>query len=163
MSPYLQSTLLKVALTVAGIVLVLVVARLRKLSLRDDLGFRWPPPRQLALWMALWIAWMVVGEALIDLFGLPDPEPWNAGYSTLIVALRILAIGLLGPISEEMLMRGMVFWRLRRTPLGDYGAIVVVAALWAAFHTQYGFGLIALIFLDGLVLGLARVRTRSLW
>ena len=160
---YLQGTLLKVAGPVAGIVLVLIIARLRKLSLRDDLGFRWPPPRQTALWIVFWIAWMAVAEALINLFGMPDPEPWNAGYPALVIALRILAIGIVGPISEEMIMRGMILWRLRRTPLGDYGAIVLVAALWAVVHTQYGLALITLIFLNGLILGLARVRTRSLW
>jgi membrane protease YdiL (CAAX protease family) len=162
MSAELQSTLLKVGLPVLCIVIALVVMRLRHLSLREDLRLVWPPPRELALWLGLWIVWMAVSEGLTRVFGIPGPEPWQA-YSSLIIALRILAIGILGPIAEEMIFRGVLFRRLSRTSLGDYGAIVILAAVWAAAHIQYGFGLIALIFLDGLVLGLARSRTRSLY
>jgi membrane protease YdiL (CAAX protease family) len=52
---------------------------------------------------------------------------------------------------------------LRRTRLGIFGAIALTAALWAAIHMQYEPATLALIFIDGLVLGAARHYTRSLY
>jgi membrane protease YdiL (CAAX protease family) len=131
------------------------------LSLREDLGWRWPRPATLAIWLAAWAVWVAVGEYAIDLLGLDQAKPWP-DYPLLIVALRVLAIGLLGPLAEELVMRGVLLHRLRATRLGVVGAIVLTAAGWAAMHIQYGAGSIGLIFLDGLILGTARVQSRSL-
>jgi uncharacterized protein len=87
---------------------------------------------------------------------------WPA-YTALIVGLRILAIGVLGPFAEELVMRGLLYNRLRRTALGDIGAIVVSAVGWSALHFHYGIGTLGLITLDGLILGLARYRSGTVW
>ncbi|HUD72148.1 MAG TPA: CPBP family intramembrane glutamic endopeptidase, partial [Dongiaceae bacterium] len=80
----------------------------------------------------------------------------------LVVAIRILAIGIAGPIAEELAFRGIALWRLRTMRLGTAGAVVVTSLLWTALHFQYEPAVLAQIFLDGLVLGAARVRTGSL-
>ena len=59
-------------------------------------------------------------------------------------------------------MRGIVFAQLRRTALRTAGTIVVCAAAWAVMHVQYGWSTWVLIFLDGLILGMARAHSRSL-
>lgn len=58
-------------------------------------------------------------------------------------------------------MRGVIFHRLSQTRVGDRGAVVLTAAAWAMAHVQYDRWTIGFIFLDGLVLGAARLRSRS--
>jgi membrane protease YdiL (CAAX protease family) len=48
------------------------------------------------------------------------------------------------------------------TRLGDAGAIVLASVAWASLHVQYDWFYIGQIFVLGLLLGAARVRTRSL-
>jgi membrane protease YdiL (CAAX protease family) len=160
MDPLLRSTLLKVALPLVTISVVLLITRLRGISWRDDLALRWPKPSVALFWLGLWIGWMVAGEVAVAVFGLEQPKLWP-DYPLLIVALRIAAIGLLGPAAEEIVVRGLAFFRLQRTRLGPWGAIVLCSALWAAAHVQYDWTLITLIFCDGLVLGAARYRSGS--
>jgi membrane protease YdiL (CAAX protease family) len=160
MSALLVSTLFKVALPVVVILIVIVVSRLRRFSLTEDLRLVWPRPTIVLLWLAIWGVWMVAGELAIGLLGMEQPVRWP-GYPPLIVALRILAIGLLGPVAEELVVRGLVFFRISRTKAGPWGAIVICAALWAVAHMQYDWRTIVMIFFDGLILGTARHRSRS--
>ena len=115
-----------------------------------------------ALWIGLWLGWILASEVLIRQLGLEQAPAW-LHYPLLILVLRILAIGVLGPIAEELAMRGIVFFQLRRRLGNAHGAIVIVAILWAAMHYHYGPGTVALIGVDGLLLGYARHRGGSLW
>lgn len=156
----LGPTLLKLAVPLVVSAFVLWMARRRGWSWRDDLALRWPAPKTLALWIGLWAAWVALGEFAIGALGMGAPTPWPA-LPPLIIALRIAAIGLAGPIAEELVVRGLVYFRLRATRLGVVGAIIVCAAGWAAMHVQYEWRTIAMIFADGLFLGAAREKSRS--
>lgn len=160
MGPDLQSTLLKLALPAGIVALVLVVAKKRGIRWGEDLRLTWPQPSHLILWMALWVGWVALGELAIRVFDMPQPAPWKA-YGPLVLVLRVVAIGVLGPASEELLMRGLLFFRLSRTRLGPTGAIVICAAAWAAMHFGYDWKTITMILLDGIVLGIGRQHTCS--
>jgi len=160
MNPDLGSTLLKLALPCLAIAVVLAISRWRGISWKDDLALVWPKPTVTATWVAIWIGWVILGEFAIRTFGLAQAAPWKP-YPLLIIVLRIVAIGLLGPAAEEIVVRGVLFFRIGRTRLGPIGAIVIGAAGWAAAHVQYDGMTMLLIFLDGLVLGTARLRSRS--
>lgn len=162
MASLLLSTLLKVALPAATVGLVLFAARKRGVSWRDDLGFKAPQARTWLIWLLLWAGWLVAGEILIRNFGLEQAKPWPQ-YPALILLLRILAIGLVGPLAEETLMRGLVLHLLQRSRLGIVGAILLSSAAWAVMHYSYGLGTVLLIACDGMLLGLARHKTGSLW
>lgn len=151
----LPSTLFKVALPLLTIAIVLAVTRWKKISWRDDLALRWPKPWDALFWFGLWIGWMVAGEVAVGLFDLEPPARWP-DYPLLVVVLRIAAIGLLGPTAEELVVRGLLFFRLQGTRLGPWGAIILCSALWTVVHVQYDATLLTLIFCDGLVLGAAR-------
>jgi membrane protease YdiL (CAAX protease family) len=160
MSSELISSLLKVLGPLFGIIVLLVVTRRRRLSWTEDLRFVWPDARDLALWIVLWLAWMAVSEWLIAVFGIPNATAWPP-YPALIIFLRILAIGILGPIVEELIFRGALYFRLSKSRTGPAGAVVIPAALWAMIHVQYGWALIAMIFVDGVILGTSRWATKS--
>ncbi|HTE06214.1 MAG TPA: CPBP family intramembrane glutamic endopeptidase [Planctomycetota bacterium] len=159
----LQATLLKLLLPAAGIAAVLFGTRRRGMSWHAErgLGLQWPRAAQAAGWMAAWIAWMALTEFAGGWLGVEQPARWGE-HSALVFVLRVLAIGLLGPAMEELVMRGAGIALLRRTRLGARGAVVVTAAAWAVLHVQYAPLLIGMIFLDGLFLGACRVRTGSL-
>ena len=156
----LVSTLLKVALPLVAIIAVLASSRARGISPTEDLRLVWPKPSTTLVWIVAWIAWVAIGEVATRAFGLAQAQPW-IGYSPLVVVLRVAALGVLGPAAEEIVMRGLVFFRLSRTRLGPTGAIGLTAAAWALMHIQYDAKSMLLVFLDGLVLGLARHRARS--
>jgi hypothetical protein len=156
----LRPTLVKLAIPIFTIVMILAITRRRGIAWKRDLGLVWPGPRSLLVWLAVWIGWMVLGEVVSRHFGFGQPSPWKP-HAPFIVALRILAIGLCGPASEELFVRGILFFRLRATRLGPIGAILVCSAAWALMHYRYDPATIALIFFDGMVLGMARYRSDS--
>ena len=160
MDPELRPTLLKLALPLGCIVLILAISRLRRIDFKRGLGLSWPASRALFLWLAIWIAWVAASEIVSRHFGFGAAAPWKP-YAPAIVALRILAIGICGPAAEELAVRGILFYRLRLTRLGPYGAIVLCAGAWALMHYRYDAPTIALVFCDGLILGLARYRSDS--
>ena len=97
MSEYLLPTLIKVFVPAIGIGLITLVAKKKKLSFSDDLGFAIPVISATALFLVLWLALIAVEEVLQQ----SAPKAWK-DYPSGIIALRILAIGLLGPIAEEL-------------------------------------------------------------
>lgn len=158
MSEHLIPTLLKALLPLLGIVFILFAARRKKLSFQNDIGLRAPVVSATVLFSVVWIALVATGE----LFDASAPKAWK-DYPAQIVVLRIVAIGVLGPIAEELAFRGLMLSVLSRTRLGIFGAVVAVATLWAMVHIQYEPATLALLFIDGVVLGFARHFTRSLY
>ena len=66
------------------------------------------------------------------------------------------------PLFEEIFFRGFLFQGIRHSKLGAVGAIVITAAVWAMIHMQYNAFQMSLIFLGGLLLGTARLKTDSI-
>jgi membrane protease YdiL (CAAX protease family) len=161
MTADLRATLIKVAIPLLGMIIPLVVARLRGFDVREFAALRRPTARQFALWLGIWIVWMVLTELVLQTFHLEEPSHWRA-YAPLIVALRILAIGLLGPIAEELIFRGVIYGRLA-PKIGVPATIVSVAIVWGLIHLANGYAwtTIVLICIDGLLLGYARQKSGS--
>ncbi|QIL01526.1 CPBP family intramembrane metalloprotease [Sphingomonas sinipercae] len=122
----------------------------------------WPPARQVALWCALALAWMLGTDFLVNWRGPFDFAPWQA-QPLMDSVFRVLGVAVFGPAMEELIFRGFMFGRLLKTPLGAAGTIVATAAVWAAIHWDYSPLVIGIIFIQGLLLGLARWRTGSVF
>jgi membrane protease YdiL (CAAX protease family) len=161
-SELLATTLPKVLLPAVAIAIMLFVAKRRKFSLADDIGLKAPEWKSATVFLILWIGLIALEEYVTA--GLPGAaiSYWPT-YPPLILSFRILAIGILGPIAEELAFRGLLMKVLSRTRLGVAGAIVITAAIWSLIHLQYAPVLLTIIFIDGLTLGLARYRTKSLY
>ena len=103
------------------------------------------------------ISGVIEGFRLIDYF--PDYqriESMTAGGS---LALQIAAVGIVAPVTEELLMRGLVFGRLRGF-LSTVPALLVQALLFGLIHMNLLQGAYAAIL--GLMLGFLLVRYGSL-
>jgi membrane protease YdiL (CAAX protease family) len=137
---------------------------------------RGPPPRvYLALnalapgavlrWVALTLALVLLADALWYLNGRPIvTEYFVALYqSACLPALLWLALIVAAPLFEEILFRGFLFAGVCASRLGNAGAVLATSAAWTAIHTQYEAPELALIFVLGLLLGLARLRTGSIY
>ncbi|MEW6349588.1 MAG: CPBP family intramembrane glutamic endopeptidase [Thermodesulfobacteriota bacterium] len=76
----------------------------------------------------------------------------------------VLWVGLVAcaPVYEEVLFRGFMFRGIAASPLGPAGAVVLTAVVWSAAHFQYEHFELGMLIAFGLVLGMARLRTRSL-
>jgi membrane protease YdiL (CAAX protease family) len=158
--PPLQASLLKVAFPLLAIAVVFLVTKARRLPWRETFGLLAPRAGQTALWMAVYLAWMLITNAIMHWRGPWDFSVW-ARSALIVDVLRVLAVGILGPIAEELMFRGFLYTRLSRTRIGPTVAIVLLAAFWAAIHIAYPPAVLALLFVDGLLLGFARKQTGS--
>jgi uncharacterized protein len=80
-----------------------------------------------------------------------------------IIPLFWLAIVVAAPVFEELFFRGFLFAGLSASFLGPKGAIALTAVIWGAIHVQYEIYDILLICVAGVILGLARVKTGSIY
>jgi membrane protease YdiL (CAAX protease family) len=141
------------------LLVMVVVARIRGFSLRDDARLVWPTWRQAATWMTIWIGWVALFEWGSRLLGYPPPEVSDE--QPPVVAIKVFGMVILAPAAEELLFRGLLFRFVERKGFGANGAVIVTAIFFAALHFQYE-GLDRLqILLDGVLLGLARKSARS--
>jgi membrane protease YdiL (CAAX protease family) len=162
MPSLLLTTLAKAALPAAAIAGMLFAAKRKKLSLADDLGFKPPAMGIAALCLLGWICLITVEEYFTGSIADVQAKRWP-DYSAAITALRILAIGIIGPIAEELAFRGLLMAWLRRIRVGAVWAILIAAALWSIIHLQYAPVVLLIIFIDGIALGVARHVSGSLY
>lgn len=148
----------KVAL--AGGALAFVLFRTRNIP-REELGLIRPPPLISAAMLALYIAWMLASNAAIHWRGPWDFTPWLQA-PVLASVLRLCAVSLLGPIVEELIFRGW-FYSVLDKRVGAGIAIPVTSVTWALLHYSYGWAVVLVIVVDGILLGIARWRTKSVY
>ncbi|MCC6531772.1 MAG: CPBP family intramembrane metalloprotease [Burkholderiales bacterium] len=100
------------------------------------------------------VLYLVKGELL--------PMQWVEIYrSVRSPVLFWFALVVATPIFEELLFRGFVFAGIRASPLGGFGAVVITALAWTLIHQEYDPLEFSIIFIIGLMLGIARLRTGS--
>ncbi|MCL2281641.1 MAG: CPBP family intramembrane metalloprotease [Dehalococcoidia bacterium] len=82
----------------------------------------------------------------------------GAGWLLLFVATVVVA-----PVFEESLFRGFLFVGLQSSRIGVVGTVILTSLVWALLHMQYNlFGMFAIMVM-GVVLGVTRYKTHSLW
>lgn len=148
------------------VLLCVLFARLKKdLPLADYLALR-PFTLPESIQWSIGIALFVLAETACNyLFDIPTSD-WMVKMHNNVFAVPLLwqAIMVVAPVVEELFFRGFLFRGLVHTRwLGPVWAVVITAALWALLHTQYEPSVMIWIFLCGLYLGYARLRTQSLY
>ncbi len=77
--------------------------------------------------------------------------------------LLFFAIIFVTPLFEEILFRGFLFKSIEDSRLGGKGAVLIPAFLWSLLHLQYNFYEIFVIFIAGIIFGLSRIKTKSIF
>ena len=67
------------------------------------------------------------------------------------------------PVFEEILFRGFWFEGFRDSRIKIVGAILFTSLLWTLLHVQYNVWGMTSIFILGLIIGIVRYLTNSLW
>lgn len=155
--------------TIAGAVLgvglaAAFIASRKTLSFKEYVGLR-PIRAWTVLGTVLLTGLLLALSALFDTLVKVPPSGFDEHvYRTSIwPPLLWAALVVFAPAFEETLFRGFLFEGFRRSRLGIAGTIILTALLWSGLHIQYGVYQIGTIFVLGLVLGLVKYRTNSLW
>ena len=162
--------MLSSAIILGGIIgfgfIILFIKIRRGISIREYLALK--PISLKTIPVLLGILAALVGISIgIGLIsgGAKTSDPISQAYSTMKwPALFWIASVVFAPVFEESLFRGFLFAGLKDSKLGIAGTIVLTGLVFALLHAfQYGVGVIAQIFVLGIVFGVVRWRTRSLF
>lgn len=157
------------AIIVAGLLgaaTVLGFVRLRRgYPLKDYLCLRPASRRDTLVWFGALILFILLYHALAFAMEFQNP---GALYSDLYETVRFpplffIALVVVPPLFEETLFRGFLFRGIAASRLGTVGAVLITSLTWAVVHAQYEAGLILIVFAIGILLGLARARSGSLY
>jgi uncharacterized protein len=153
------------ASALAGLALIVLFIRLRGMSVRDYLGLR--PLSGKAILGVLGI--FVLLFAILTLLGtLVQSSSSNDNYMIQAYqsgppVLLWLAVVVFAPAFEESFFRGFLFLGIAGARFGPVLAVLVTALFWASLHLQYDIYGMATILIMGIVFGIVRLRTKSLW
>jgi membrane protease YdiL (CAAX protease family) len=117
--------------------------------------------------IAWWSGAVVVYAAATDLMTLGLDRPvvidfMLAAYSSAPPFMLFLALVVAAPLFEELFFRGFLMSALEARGVSAAVATALSAALWASIHVQYDWYPIVMIFVGGLLLGAARIKTGSI-
>lgn len=143
--------------------LIFGVAKLKPESnVAEYLAVNAVSPKTVGLWLAVVALFIAASDGLTVLLGRPlVPEVMTTTYASANpVWLLWLAIVAAAPLFEELFFRGFLFKGFQGA-LGPAATIVITSLLWAVIHLQYDVYNVGLIFISGLLLGAARIRTNS--
>jgi len=154
-----------VASAIAGIGIMAIVVRARTgRSLADYVGLDRLKGKTVLLGLIVAIASIIAMDGLTTLLHHTASDFMIKAYDTSVWPVLLwIAVVVFAPAFEEVFFRGFLFEGLRRSRIGAVGTVTLTSLLWAALHVQYGFFEIAMIFGLGIVLGVVRIRTGSLW
>ena len=165
-SPFVEA-FVWVASSVGGVggaaVIVVFCALRRRLSLRRDLALRLPTATAFAAWLAAYFGLYALLEVVGPLLQ-PNGESAASPYTPVeaMVAYVIFAV-VAAPLFEEILFRGFLHSGWSRSRLGVPGTILLTSGLWAAMHLPASAAALTVMFVHGLLLGLARHYSGSLY
>jgi len=148
------------------IVLIMLFAKIRRsITIKEYLCLHRVGWKELLKWSLVVLLFAGIFDTLSYLLDRPIVTQFMVDtYSTAyIVPLLWLAFIVIAPISEEIFFRGFLFKGIEHSVLGPAGAVFITALLWSIMHIQYNvYGIISL-FIGGLILGVARVRSNSIY
>ena len=121
--------------------------------------------KELGKWSLALLLFVTCHDTLMFLINRPIvPQFMVSVYKTAyFTPLLWLALVIVAPLSEEIFFRGFLFKGIEHSKLGAVGAVIFTSLAWAIMHLQYDvYGIFGL-FLGGLLVGCARVKSGSLY
>lgn len=148
---------------VCSAAVLILVGIWKKSNITEVLAIRAAPVQQFAKWLGIFILVM----AGIELLGLILPDLHSDFMDKVMRSVTdkaglIIGVGIMAPVFEELLLRGLLLHSVRRIST-EHIAIAVSAFVFTILHLQYEVLIMLLILPLGVVLGYARTRTGSIW
>ncbi len=154
------------ASAIIGVGLIILFAGIRKgVGIAEYLGLKRITAKQILAVLGIMAGFIIISDGLGLLVDRSTSNEFMVNtYSTSVwPALLWVSLIIFAPIFEEAFFRGFLFEGFRQSRLGPVGAVGLTALAWAALHIQYGIYDIAVIFLLGILFGVVRIKTGSLW
>lgn len=131
----------------------------------DYFALRRPAWRSILLWSLLLFAFNFLAGWIFELFHLPvTPDAvFEIVNSAASLPLLYIAVCIAAPISEEVLFRGLLLFSFEGRRRRQAAGVVISGALFASLHLQYEWYYLIVLFIVGLLLGAARMQSRSIW
>ena len=146
--------------------LIVLCVRLRRgPSVKRYLGLNTVAPRTLLMWLGILTIFALSSDVFTRLLGRPIvPEFMVQIYETAsFVPLLWVAFIVSAPLFEEVFFRGFLFKGFQHSQLGPIGTILLTSLAWTVLHPQYGAYELGTIFVLGILFGIARLQTRSIY
>ena len=160
---YFSISTIVTAVVCVGLIALIIKWR-HTLSITEYLGLQWISVKTLLISLAIGIGVAILMDGLTYLLKKPVVTEWQLEMFTATNPVMLwLSLIVFTPIFEETLFRGFLFEGFRHSRIGVIGAVILTAFLWAISHVQYDTYGIAQIFVLGIVLGIVRFKTGSLW
>jgi len=146
-----------------GVILFIIKIR-NGYGFKDYLGLYRPRIKTILLLLAMTSVFIVIYNSIAEFT--------NQEGSTFMVdvyknnaypVLFWITVVIFAPLFEETFFRGFLFEGFRQSQIGITGTIILTSLIWSLLHIQYGFFEIATIFLLGILIGIVRIITGSLW
>lgn len=132
-------------------------------KLKHYLGLIRPTGSQLFRWALVTAGFCVTFDLITVLLKRPTvPEFMTKAYTSIGSPWILwLAVVVAAPLFEELFFRGFIIKGLAESRLRWPGAVLISSGLWSFIHRQYDAYELVWVFLLGLILGVARVKTGS--
>lgn len=151
---------------VAGVGMIMIFIRARKRAgIIEYLGLYQISGKQVLASLAIILALIGVMTLLEIFMGVEAGDTINNTLwdTSIWPPLFGIAVIIFAPLFEEFLFRGFLFEGFLQSRAGPAGAIILTSIVFAILHIQYNaFGMFY-IFVLGIVMGLMRWKTRTLW
>jgi uncharacterized protein len=151
---------------VAGIGFIILFIKIRKgATIKEYLALK-PISKKTVLSILGIIVGLIIFSGILDAF---FPQTKNNAFAidtyktSVWPALFGISVVIFAPAFEEGFFRGFLFAGLKQSRLGPTGTIILTAVAWALPHLQYNLVGMATILVLGLVFGIVRLKTGSLW
>ncbi|MFV1975918.1 MAG: lysostaphin resistance A-like protein [Candidatus Scalindua sp.] len=150
-------------LFLCGILIAGVVELKKNSCIKDYLGLKRISLKSLGLWMLVAVIFMILSDSLTLVLGKEVVPEFMSRIISSTDSLWFLWLALIiaAPIFEELFFRGFLLSGLSTSFIGPIGAVIVTSVLWAGIHLQYEIYLLLTIFVLGIILGIARLKTGS--
>jgi len=149
---------------VGSLAIAAVVLFRKGISFKEYLAIKVVPLKEYVRWFGIFLIFLFCWEGLNVLFDQPISDWMMETYQTAqYLALFWVAIVIAAPLVEELFFRGFLFEGLRDSWMGPVGAVLVTSIIWASIHVQYNLFQMVMIGLLGVLLGIAKIKTRSLY
>jgi uncharacterized protein len=127
-------------------------------------AFRKPKLFPVLIWTAMYLILLLIIYLALPLLETETDFVKKMILNSHFPVLLILGIVILGPLYEELLCRGFLFKGIQNSRFGNAGAVIFTAAFFALLHLfQYDYLYLTIIFVAGLILGMARLKSGSIW
>jgi membrane protease YdiL (CAAX protease family) len=147
-----------------GLIALLVRFR-RGPSVRRYLGLETVSLRTMLMWLGVLTLFAVISDLLAHWAGWPlVPDFMADAYMTAYFPpLFWVALVVAAPLFEEVFFRGFLFEGFQFSRLGPGGTVMLTSLAWTVLHVQYGSYELITIFILGIIFGIARLKTKSIY